>query len=164
MSGYPKTRLSNPPVQEERTSSGDWHQSPSSYLLTGLQILVVDDDTDTRNFLTTVLEQHGAKVTAVASVSKALEALQNLMPDVLVSDIGMPGEDGYGLIRKVRALEAERGGKIPAIALTAYASDEERMRSLSAGFQMHLPKPVEPAELIAVVANFNSCNSFTQSH
>ena len=123
--------------------------------LNSLQVLVVDDDTDTRDFLTTVLEQHGAKVTAVASVSEALEALQQLRLDVLVSDIGMPGEDGYELIRLVKALEAARGVKIPAIALTAYASGEERMRALSAGFQIHLPKPVEPAELIAVVANFN---------
>lgn len=115
-----------------------------------LQVLVVDDDSDTRHFLTTVLEQNGAKVTAVASVSEALESLQQFRPDILVSDIGMPEEDGYGLIRKVRALEAQGG--IPAIALTAYASAEERMHALSAGFQMHLPKPVEPAELISVVA------------
>jgi hypothetical protein len=128
--------------------------TPSPLTLDNLQILVVDDDTDTRDFLSTVLKQHGAEVTPVASVIEALQALQQLKPDVLISDIGMPGEDGYGLIRKLRALEAERGGKIPAIALTAYASGEERMRALSAGFQIHLPKPVEPAELIAVVANF----------
>ncbi len=127
---------------------------PRPLPLTGLRVVVVDDDIDTRDFLTTVLEQHGVKVTAVGSVCEALVAFEQLKPDVLISDIGMPEEDGYGLIRKVRALEAKRGGKIPAIALTAYASDEERMRSLSAGFQMHLPKPVEPAKLIAVVANF----------
>lgn len=146
--------LSHAGVQEERSSSG-------SCPLNGLQVLVVDDDTDTRDFLTTVLGQHGAKVTPVASVSEALEALQQLKPDILVSDIGMPEEDGYGLIRKVRALEAERGGKIPAIALTAYASSEERLRALSAGFQIHLPKPVEPSELIAVLANMGSRSTAT---
>jgi CheY-like chemotaxis protein len=105
-------------------------------------------------FLSTVLEDHGAKVTAVVSTNEALVAFEQLKPNVLISDIGMPVEDGYGLIRKVRALEAKQGGRIPAIALTAYASEEERTRILSSGFQMHLPKPVEPAELIAVVANF----------
>jgi CheY-like chemotaxis protein len=125
-------------------------------LLTDLQVLVVDDDTDTLDFLTTVLEHSGAKVIAVASVREALEVLEQLQPDVLISDIGMPDEDGYGLISKVRALEVEQGGSIPAIALTAYASGEERRRALSSGFQIHLPKPVEPAKLIAVVANFMS--------
>jgi len=128
----------------------------SNLLLNNLQVLVVDDDADTRDVLTTVLEQYGAKVTAVASVDEALEALQQFQPDLLLSDLGMPEQDGYGLIRKVKAIEAEREEKIPAIALTAYTSDEERMRVLSAGFQMHLPKPVEPSELIAMVANFIS--------
>lgn len=124
-----------------------------------LQVLVVDDDTDTRDFMTTVLEQYEAQVTAVASVSEALEALEQLRPDVLVSDIGMPGEDGYGLIRKVRALEEERGGRMPALALTAYARVEERTHALKAGFQMHMTKPIEPAELIAVVAQLAQQNA-----
>ena len=150
--------------QETRKQHGysiDNNEVASANLLTlnSLQVLIVDDDTDTRDFLTTVLEQHGAKVRSVASVSEALEAIQQLKPNMLVSDLGMPGEDGYSLIRKVRALEAERGGKIPAIALTAYASSEERSRVLAAGFQMHLPKPVEPAELIAMLANLNSFTS-----
>jgi CheY-like chemotaxis protein len=127
--------------------------TPSSHhSLTGLQVLVVDDDTDTRDFLTTVLEEYQVQVTAVASVQEALLALEHLKPDVLVSDIGMPMEDGYGLIRKVRSLEAEHGETIPAIALSGYAKGEERSRSLEAGFQTHLPKPVQPAELIAMVA------------
>ncbi len=127
--------------------------TPSSHhSLTGLQVLVVDDDTDTRDFLTTVLEEYQVQVTAVASVQEALLALEHLKPDVLVSDIGMPMEDGYGLIRKVRSLEAEGGETIPAIALSGYAKGEERSRSLEAGFQTHLPKPVQPAELIAMVA------------
>ncbi|MBD1906280.1 response regulator [Funiculus sociatus GB2-A5] len=127
--------------------------TPSSHhSLTGLQVLVVDDDTDTRDFLTTVLEEYQMQVTAVGSVQEALLALEHLKPDVLVSDIGMPMEDGYGLIRKVRSLEAEGGETIPAIALSGYAKGEERSRSLEAGFQTHLPKPVQPAELIAMVA------------
>ena len=117
-----------------------------------LQVLVVDDDTDTRDFLTTVLEQSGASVTAAASVSLAIEALEHFQPDVLVSDIGMPEQDGYELIRQVRAMDAERVGNVPALALTAYARGEERTMAMRAGFQMHLAKPVEPAELIAVVA------------
>ena len=117
-----------------------------------LQVLVVDDDTDTRDFITTVLEQSGASVTAAASVSLAIEALEHFQPDVLVSDIGMPEQDGYELIRQVRAMDAERVGNVPALALTAYARGEERTMAMQAGFQMHLAKPVEPAELIAVVA------------
>ncbi len=124
--------------------------------LTSFQVLVVDDDTDTLDFLTIVLEQHGAKVTSVASVKEALEALKQLQPDVLISDIGMPQEDGYGLISKVRAFEAERGLNIPAIAMTAYTSAEEHLRAISAGFAAHLAKPVQPAELISVVANLIS--------
>lgn len=130
--------------------------------LAGLQVLVVDDEADTREFLTTVLEQCGAQVRAVKSVREALEAIAHLKPDVLVSDIGMPEEDGYTLIRQVRRREAacrqtsllpEQGGKIPAVALTAYARAEDRTRSLKEGFQMHLPKPIEPAELVTVVAS-----------
>jgi len=123
--------------------------------LNGLQILVVDDEVDARELLTTLLEQRGAFVTAAASVEEALKVIEQSTPDVLVSDIGMPGEDGYALIRKVRAREAHTGGRIPAAALTAYARSEDRRQALLAGFQTHLPKPVEPAELIAVVANLS---------
>jgi PAS domain S-box-containing protein len=129
-----------------------------------LQILVVDDDADTLDYLLTVLEQYGAKVTAVSSAREAMSAIQRFKPDVLVSDIGMPEEDGYALIRKIRALEAEQGGRIPALALTAYARGEERLRAISAGFQMHMAKPVEPVELISVVAKLvelNECRSVT---
>ncbi len=121
--------------------------------LDGLQILIVDDEVDARELLTTVLEQCGARVTASASVTEALEVLKRLQPNVLVSDIGMPQNDGYALIRSVRALSAEQGGQIPAIALTAYARSSDRIRALQAGFQMHIPKPIEPAELIAAIAN-----------
>jgi hypothetical protein len=124
--------------------------------LQGLHVLVVDDDEDARHLIKTVLEQCKAQVTVVASAAAALRALQDSRPDVLVSDLGMPEEDGYSLISKVRSLPPEQGGSIPAAALTAYARVEDRMRVLRSGFQIHLPKPVEPAELVAVVANLAS--------
>jgi len=121
--------------------------------LKGLRILLVDDEADTRDLITIILEQCEAKVTAIASVREALVVIQQMQPDVLISDIGMPGEDGYTLIRKVRALQPEQGGRIPAVALTAYARMEDRTRALAAGFQMHVPKPVKPIELTTVVAS-----------
>lgn len=121
--------------------------------LSGLQVLIVDDELDTREFLVTALEQYGAKVTAAASAGEAFRLLERLKPDVLVSDIGMPVEDGYALIRRIRALAPEQGGQIKAAALTAYAREEDRILALKAGFQMHVPKPIEPMQLVAVVAN-----------
>jgi PAS domain S-box-containing protein len=120
--------------------------------LDGLRVLVVDDEPDTRELLAAVLKGRGAAVTLAASAGEALEALERETPHVLVSDIGMPGEDGYDLIRRVRALPPERGGNVPAAALTAYAREDDRIRALLAGFQIHIPKPVNPAELAAVVA------------
>jgi signal transduction histidine kinase len=121
-------------------------------LLAGLRVLVLDDEADARELLATALEQHGARVTALASVQEVLEALDRETFHVLLSDIGLPGEDGYSMIRKVRARGAERGGNLPAAALTAYARTEDRVRALSAGFQMHLSKPIDPAELVATIA------------
>jgi CheY-like chemotaxis protein len=99
-----------------------------------------------------VLEQSGAEVRTSSSTREALEVLEHWKPDVLLSDIGMPGEDGYALIRQVRAFETQRGMHIPAAALTAYARDEDRQRILAAGFEMYVAKPVGPAELVAAVA------------
>jgi signal transduction histidine kinase len=124
--------------------------------LDGLHVLVVDDERDARELLTMVLTQSGAEVTAVATVADALEKLQRSKPDLLVSDIEMPDEDGYALISKVRSLEKTGGGRLPAIALTAHARFSDRMRALSAGYQMHVPKPVEPAELLIVIANLSN--------
>ncbi|MEH2111798.1 response regulator [Nostoc sp.] len=121
--------------------------------LAGLNILVVDDDDDSRFYITTVLEADGAAITAVASAAVALKVLPELQPDVLICDIAMPGEDGYTLIRKIRALKPDIYGKLPAIALTAYGDSEYRSRALEAGFQTHVPKPVDPGELVAIVAN-----------
>ena len=125
--------------------------------LAGVRVLVVDDDHDARELVAAVLAEHGAGVTAVSSVTEALEAIQRGKPDVLVSDIAMPSEDGYSLIRRVRALEKTLG-HIPAAALTAYAGAQDRTRALLAGFSSHLPKPIEPAELTAVVANLAGRN------
>jgi CheY-like chemotaxis protein len=112
----------------------------------------VDDEADARDLLGTILTQCGAEVTFTTSVREALEALQRARFDVLVSDIAMPEDDGYDLIRRVRALDAERGGRIPALALTAYARIEDRAEAIAAGFQQHAAKPIEPAELAAAVA------------
>ena len=121
--------------------------------LRGLHVLVVDDEDDTRVLLKMVLESCGASVMAASSAREAFATLKQSRPDVLVSDLGMPYEDGYSLIKQVRALPVEDGGQTPAAALTAYARVEDRMRVLRSGFQIHIPKPVEPAELVAVVAN-----------
>ncbi|MCA1594149.1 MAG: response regulator, partial [Acidobacteria bacterium] len=121
--------------------------------LDGLRVLVVDDEADTRELLKFGISQCGAEVTTVASAREALEAIEKARPEVLISDIGMPEEDGYELIKKVRALPAGSGGRIPAIALTAYARTEDRLRALRAGYQMHITKPVELAELIAIMAS-----------
>ena len=123
--------------------------------LDGLQVLVVDDEKDTRQMIGAVLERSGAEVRTSASTREALEVLGKWRPDVLISDIGMPGEDGYALIHQVRALPESLGGEIPAVALTAYARDEDRRRVLAAGYQMHLAKPISPVELLAMVAELS---------
>jgi PAS domain S-box-containing protein len=121
--------------------------------LAGLKVLVVDDEADTRELIREVLKECGAEVTLSSSAAEALNALEQHKPDILISDLGMPDEDGYSLITKIRALPSERGGHIPAAALTAYARAEDRMRVLRSGFQFHLPKPVDSAELVTVVAS-----------
>lgn len=124
----------------------------SSRILDGLKILVVDDDPDTRDLVSTILTRCGSEVRCSESAAEALTAFQEFNPDLLVSDIGMPEEDGYGLIRKLRKLKSKRARRIPALALTAYATDEDRTLALSAGFQMHLPKPIEPERLVSSIA------------
>jgi PAS domain S-box-containing protein len=121
--------------------------------LDGLKILVVDDEADTRELLKQGLEFCGAAVRAVGSAEEALEALLSSVPDILISDIGMPETDGYDLIKQVRALPPDRGGKVPAVALTAYTRIEDRLSALRAGYDMHVPKPAELAELCAVAAS-----------
>jgi PAS domain S-box-containing protein len=121
--------------------------------LDGVRVLIVDDEHDTRDLLVTVLTQSGAQVNAIATVAEALEILRLKELDLLISDIQMPNEDGYSLIRKVRASEKGQARKIPAIALTAHARASDRLRALSAGYQLHMAKPVEPAELVMAIAN-----------
>lgn len=124
--------------------------------LDGVRVLVVDDERDTRELLTTILTQTGAVVAAVARADEAVAGLLNQDHDLLISDIEMPDEDGYSLIRRVRALDDELKRKIPAIALTAHARAADRLHALSAGYQMHLSKPVEPAELVMAIANLTN--------
>jgi signal transduction histidine kinase/CheY-like chemotaxis protein len=123
--------------------------------LDGVKVLLVDDDPDNLQILSVMLTEQKAKVQAAASASEALQTLQWFKPDVLVSDLAMPGEDGYSLIGKVRALEAGSGKQTPAVALTAYVRVEDRARALSAGFNMFVSKPVEPSELIGAIANLS---------
>ncbi|MBW4668277.1 MAG: response regulator [Cyanomargarita calcarea GSE-NOS-MK-12-04C] len=130
------------------SAESDFFQSE----LSSLRVLVVDDNPDSLELLVMVLESYGAITTAVDSVASALEILPSFKPDALVSDIGMPNEDGYTLIRKIRALPPEQGGKIPAIALTAYAAERDRNEAISAGFQKHISKPVNPEELAKAIA------------
>ena len=116
-------------------------------------VLVVDDQEDARELMSAVLGRCGARVVAVDSTAAALEALDRVRPDVILSDLEMPGEDGYSLIRKVRERPPEKGGTVPAAALTAYARTEDRLHSLRAGFHRHVPKPVQPDELAEIVAS-----------
>jgi CheY-like chemotaxis protein len=121
--------------------------------LTGLRVLVVDDEEDAHTLLQRALEDRGATVAVAASSEQALDVIERCRPDVIVSDIAMPGMDGYSLIQSIRTLPPERGGRTPAIALTAYAGAEDSHRAFSAGFQRHLAKPVELGRLVMLIAN-----------
>jgi signal transduction histidine kinase/CheY-like chemotaxis protein len=139
----------------QNLQSGDVRE-PDASLLSGVRVLVVEDEADSREMIATALAESGAEVITACSCAAALAALEAASPDrrphVLVSDIGMPGEDGYALMLQVRGLEAGRGGRIPAIAITGYSSPEDRDRILAAGYQLYLPKPVDPVALAAAVA------------
>ncbi|MDX2213692.1 MAG: PAS domain-containing protein [Oculatellaceae cyanobacterium bins.114] len=119
--------------------------------LTGIKVLAVDDEQDTREFLQVALEQYGATVVSAASAAEAWQLLQIHQPDVLLSDVGMPDEDGFMLIRRIRSLPPNQGGQIPAAALTAYAREGDRLQALAAGFQIHISKPIEPIQLLTVI-------------
>jgi CheY-like chemotaxis protein len=127
--------------------------------LKGLRILAIDDELDVRDMLQTLLEDCGANVMTASSAQEGLAALTMWKPHVLISDIGMPEEDGYSLIRKIRALSPEQGADVPAIALTGYVRVEERMRALEAGYQMFVPKPVETNELISIIGDLCRTNN-----
>ena len=121
--------------------------------LAGVRILVVDDEPTAVDLIREVLVQAGGDVRVSGTVEEALGTFEQWRPDILVSDVEMPGQDGYTLIRKVRALDPERGGKTPAVALTAFGRSEDRVRSLRAGFNIHVTKPVDPGELTAIIAS-----------
>jgi CheY-like chemotaxis protein len=147
------------------TGEGGAHGAPRAHAVTpayarlapaaelaGVRVLVVDDDPDALELATAILVGASAAVRVCRSAGDALKMLSDWRPHVLVSDIEMPGEDGYALIEKIRALPAEEGGRTPAVALTAYGRRQDRARSLAAGFSMHVPKPVDPGEFTAIVA------------
>jgi CheY-like chemotaxis protein len=142
---------------EKKSSLADTPTAPAPSetgrpTLAGLRVLVVEDDPDGRELLVVAFEHSGAQVRATASAPEAMEALRQDVPDVLISDIGLPGEDGYALMGRIRALPPTEGGRVPALALTAYSGADDRRKALAAGFQMHVPKPAEPAALVAKVA------------
>ncbi len=140
------------PLMEAAVEAAPEVRGSDSADLTGLRVLVVDDEPDIRELVAFILEQWGAEVTIVASALEALCALNCSVPDILLSDIGMPEVDGYTLMRQVRALSPEQGGRLPAIALTAYAGEYNQQQALAAGFQLHVSKPVEPEELVKAIA------------
>jgi CheY-like chemotaxis protein len=128
------------------------HDFDAGRPIDGLHVLVVDDEPDGRQAMAYALEDQGARVTVVASAREALLAIESEVPDVLVSDLAMPEEDGYALIRRVRALASDRGGRLPAVAVTAECGAEDKVHALRAGFQLHLAKPVSPADVAAALA------------
>jgi CheY-like chemotaxis protein len=154
-------RLPITPLYRVDSSGGRVHPAARDLLpadngtdrLDGLDILVVDDEADTRDLLKQGLEYCGAKVRVAGSAAEAIDSLMAKVPDILISDVGMPGIDGYDLIRQIRELPPEQGAKVAAIALTAYTRVEDRLQALRAGYDMHVPKPVELAELVAVAAS-----------
>jgi PAS domain S-box-containing protein len=136
----------------QRAAAMELDLDPCSSDLSGLQVLVVDDEADARDLIKRILSDCHADVLTAATASEALQLLQTARPDLLVSDIGMPDIDGFELLGRIRALGPARGGDVPAIALTAFARSEDRIRALASGFLTHISKPVEPSDLIAKVA------------
>ena len=139
-------------------------ERPSAIQLAGVRVLIVDDDHDARELVTEVLRSRGAEVTAVASADDCLSALDRQVPDVLLSDIAMPGHDGLELMRRVRVRPPSAGGRVPAIALTAYAREEDRDRSITAGFHVHLSKPVDLDALVTTVAGLAKARTGEERH
>lgn len=141
------------PLMKATQQRSDENVKPEEDLmLEGVRVLVVDDDTENLELIVFILEQHSMEVRAVKSAKEALAVFTQWQPDLLLSDIGMPEVDGYTLIRQIRALPKEQGGLVSAIALTAYAGDNNRQQVLSAGFQEHVSKPVDPTELVLAIA------------
>jgi CheY-like chemotaxis protein/anti-sigma regulatory factor (Ser/Thr protein kinase) len=144
----------SPPPESELPPSLPPPPSPAlpSDVLAGTTILVVDDEADARDALVGLLERYGAHVRPASSVGEAMTALEAGLPDVLITDLGMPGDDGYELIRRIRLLPVSAGGLLPSLAVSAYATDEHRKKVIKTGFQKHLEKPVAPSDLVIAVA------------
>jgi len=149
-----------PQLEEPQTSAASSHppSRPACASLEGLRVLVVDDEADARDLLELVLSQAGAKVMPAPSAAAAVETLLLFQPDVIVSDIGMADEDGYAFMRRVRAM-AEPLGATPAVALTAYTRNEDKLKAAAMGFSAHLGKPVNPDDLTALVAKLAKRNA-----
>ncbi len=139
-------------AEERRREVERRHSRSGAVRLDGLHVLLVEDDDDSRKLLGTMLKRYGARVTSTKSAKEALGVFDSELPDLLISDIGMPDEDGYELIRKLRSAPPDKGGLTPAIALTGYASRKDRERALAAGYHQHIAKPIEQSELIAAIA------------
>ncbi len=155
----------DPSIEQTATTTASATEMPTNRAdLTGLRVLVVDDEPDAREMVKRILSDRGAAVETAASSAEALHALPLVRPDVFITDIGMPDEDGYAVIRKVRELSPSAGGAVPAIALTAFARAEDRTRALTSGFQKHLSKPVDPAELVSIVAHLAGRASHAEAH
>lgn len=143
------------PIRELKSSSPDTKPDPAenvAKLLSGMRLVIVEDDPDSRDLIATILTSAGASITALSNADDALAAIRCSVPDVLISDIGMPLKNGYDLIKELRARSSDEGGRIPALALTAYAREEERRRAIGAGFDEHVPKPIDPRILITSVS------------
>jgi len=139
-------------VHDSAVASANGARRPNANVLQGLRILVVDDEPDSRELVATILQRWGGQVRCSQSAADALRMFKEWEPDLLISDLAMPEEDGFTLLRKVRKLKSKRAKQIPAVALSAYASDEDRSIALAQGFQMHLPKPIEPDNLVLSIA------------
>lgn len=139
-------------ISDHSNQNSPDQEAEQTLTLSGLSVLVVDDDADTRDLLIFLLGEYGAQVTAVTSAMEALAAFDQSTPDVLLSDIGMPGIDGYQLIQQIKDRLSDQAGQVLAIALTAYAGETDHQQALAAGFQYHLTKPIEPAMLVEVIA------------
>lgn len=148
-----ETSFSPHPLEEIESFTPQALTASPAPMLKNLRILIVEDEVDSREFLATALRVYGAEVAVAESVEEAIASLTQAQPDVLISDIGMPHQDGYTLMRRLRILELEQGKRIPAVAVTAYVREEDRQQILTAGFQKHLPKPIEPVELATVIAD-----------
>jgi CheY-like chemotaxis protein len=150
----PLTLAGSPDLVQNAVTEVESTELPSGFsrVLDGLRIMIVDDEADARELVRAILSECGSDVNCCESAAEALVCFREWKPDLLVSDIGMPGEDGYDLIRKLRKMRSKRAKQMPAVALTAYATKEDKARALAAGFQMHVSKPIEPEVLIMSIA------------